>query len=62
MKMNDMMQNGNWKVEANCCLVMCDKCRGKEKVRISKSGGHSKEYAERVARAFHQYQAKAVQS
>jgi hypothetical protein len=26
--MNDMMQQGNWRIEANCCLVMCDKCKG----------------------------------
>ena len=60
--MNDMMQNGDWRIEANCCVRMCDKCRGKEKVRVVVSENNSEKYARFVASKFQEYQAKAVQS
>jgi hypothetical protein len=60
--MNEMMSSGNWRIEANCCLTMCDKCLGKEKVRIVVSDNNSEKYARFVASKFAEYQAKAVQS
>jgi hypothetical protein len=58
--MNDMMQQGDWRIEANCCLVMCDKCRGGPKVRVVVSDNNSEKYAKFVASKFAEYQAKAV--
>ncbi len=60
--MNEMMQSGDWRIEANCCLTMCEKCNGKEKVRVVVSEKNSEKYARFIASKFVQYQAKAVQS
>jgi hypothetical protein len=60
--MNDMMQQGDWRIEANCCLVMCDKCRGKQKIRVTVTSNNSEKFARFVASKLPEYQAKAVQS
>ena len=60
--MNDMMQQGDWRIEANCCLVMCEKCHGKQKIRVTVTSNNSEKFAKFVASKLPEYQAKAVQS